>query len=104
MDKREGDAQIPKGVVFVAARNLKAQTDGTNADRQVSFADIGSAEPRPRWLTVDELASYLHIGRTRAYEYVRSGRVPAVRFGTVWRIPLQVLEETLTAEAHRNLI
>lgn len=55
-----------------------------------------------RWLTVDELAAYLRIGRTKAYEFVRSGRVPAVRFGSVWRIPLRELEETLTDEALQN--
>ena len=80
------------------------QTAGTNADRQADIDDIASAQPRPQWLTVQELADHLRIGRTRAYDYVRSGRVPAVKFGAVWRIPLRQLEETLNAEARRNLV
>ena len=33
------------------------------------------------WLTVPELAEELHIPRTRAYELIAAGELPAVRIG-----------------------
>ncbi len=40
----------------------------------------------PDWLTVEELARYLRIGRSCAYELVRSGEIPSRRFGRLIRI------------------
>jgi excisionase family DNA binding protein len=36
---------------------------------------------RRDWLTVPEAAHELHIPRTRAYELIASGELPAVRIG-----------------------
>jgi excisionase family DNA binding protein len=33
------------------------------------------------WLTVPEVAEELHIPRTRAYELIQRGQLPAVRIG-----------------------
>jgi excisionase family DNA binding protein len=33
------------------------------------------------WLTVPEVADELHIPRTRAYELIQKGELPAVRVG-----------------------
>jgi excisionase family DNA binding protein len=33
------------------------------------------------WLTVPEVADELHIPRTRAYELIQKGELPAVRIG-----------------------
>jgi excisionase family DNA binding protein len=33
------------------------------------------------WLTVSEVADDLHIPRTRAYELIHKGELPAVRIG-----------------------
>ena len=39
-------------------------------------------------LSVEETARYLGIGRTMAYEAVRSGEIPARRIGNRWIIPI----------------
>jgi excisionase family DNA binding protein len=39
-------------------------------------------EPRtPEWLTVPEVANHLRIPRSRAYELIQGGELPAVRIG-----------------------
>ena len=46
-----------------------------------------SYEELPIFLTVDELAKALHIGRSKAYELVRSDKIRCIRAGTHYRIP-----------------
>ena len=43
-------------------------------------SSIGEAPERP-WLTVREVAEELHIPRTRCYELIARGELPAVRVG-----------------------
>ncbi|MBT9143405.1 MAG: putative DNA-binding proteinA [Syntrophomonadaceae bacterium] len=38
-------------------------------------------------LTVEEVAKLLRISRASAYESVRTGQIPSVRFGRTIRIP-----------------
>jgi excisionase family DNA binding protein len=45
----------------------------------------GSLERDKEYLKVSEVAAFLQIGRTRAYELVGSGEIPSVRIGrSVW--------------------
>ena len=39
-----------------------------------------------RYLTTDEVAAYLRVGRETVYRLVRRGQMPAVRDGGQWRI------------------
>jgi excisionase family DNA binding protein len=45
------------------------------------------------FLTVDELADFLRVSRTTAYDLVTRGAVPRVRVGGQWRIPRTELEQ-----------
>ncbi len=45
----------------------------------------------PAILTVEEVAEALRIGRSAAYELVRSGGLPAVRIGRTIRVSRQAL-------------
>ena len=48
----------------------------------------------PEFLTVDEVAEWLALGRGLVYELVRRGELPSVKFGTkVIRIPRDGLAE-----------
>jgi PTS system nitrogen regulatory IIA component len=38
-----------------------------------------------RWLTIDELASYIKMSRTKLYGMAQSGEVPASKIGSQWR-------------------
>lgn len=46
-------------------------------------------------LTVLEVAALLQISRGSAYEAVRSGQIPSVRFGRSIRVPIVALEQLL---------
>jgi excisionase family DNA binding protein len=47
------------------------------------------------FLTIRELAAYLRVSRTTAYELVRNGEVPSVRVGGQFRIPRVELDRRL---------
>ena len=46
-------------------------------------------------LTVPEAAKLLGIGRQTAYEAVRTGAIPVIRFGRIIRVPRCALERLL---------
>lgn len=55
-----------------------------------------------RLLTVDETASVLGIGRTKAYEEIAAGRLSTVTIGAARRVPSESIDayvELLKAEA-----
>lgn len=41
----------------------------------------------PAWLTVEEAARELRIGRSAAYEACRTGAIPTIRLGKLIRVP-----------------
>jgi excisionase family DNA binding protein len=46
------------------------------------YVDIQTQDTAERtWLTVPEVAQELHLPRTRAYELIARGELPAVRIG-----------------------
>jgi len=49
-------------------------------------------------LSIQELSEVLNIGRTTAYEAVRSGQVPSVKVGRRLLIPIAALDRFLDAE------
>ena len=49
----------------------------------------------PAVLTVEEAATVLKIGRSAAYEAIRTGSIPHVRIGKLIRIPRAALMEWL---------
>lgn len=38
-----------------------------------------------KWLTLDELASYLKVSKSALYKMVQEGRIPGGKVGRVWR-------------------
>lgn len=59
---------------------------------------MSTTQERPRFLTVPELAAYLRVSRTHAYRLVKEGRVPTLRVGGSWRIPVDELERRIVDE------
>jgi excisionase family DNA binding protein len=49
----------------------------------------------PDFLTVEEAARVLRLGRTATYRLVRAGVIPSVRYGKQFRIPRIALEQAL---------
>lgn len=48
-------------------------------------------------MSVEEAAKILGISRGLAYEMVRQGKIPALHFGRIIRIPRYALEQLLNA-------
>ena len=57
--------------------------------RRTRFEDL------PDFLSVEEFRTYLGIGRSTAYDLLRQGKVPCLRFGRVIRVPRGALERYL---------
>lgn len=50
-------------------------------------------ETRPILITVDEAAAMLRIGRTVAWELVRTRKIKSVKIGRTRRVPLTAIQE-----------
>ena len=37
------------------------------------------------WMTVQDVADYLKLGKTKIYQYVQKGRIPGYKVGGQWR-------------------
>jgi excisionase family DNA binding protein len=48
------------------------------------------------FLTVEQVAKRLYVGRSTAYNMVNSGEIPSVRFGRLIRVPASALEQYLS--------
>jgi len=55
-------------------------------------------EELPDIMTVDEVATWLGVGRATLYELIRVGRFPHLRFGRTIRVPKKGLERYLLGE------
>jgi len=54
------------------------------------------------FMTVEEAAEYLGIGRHAAYGAVRSGQIPSIRIGKSIRVPRQALRRLAQIEGHAD--
>lgn len=50
------------------------------------------AQPLPRFLTPEEVADLLRVSRRTVYNWLRSGQLPAIRIGKVWRVRREDIE------------
>lgn len=55
------------------------------------------------YLKVPEVAEFLQIGRSRAYELVGSGEIPSVRIGRSLRVSRKDLERWLEGQRHSKV-
>jgi excisionase family DNA binding protein len=101
-EDRMSEPQPPRPCPHIDAAGLGADSkpdlaqDGEQADSPFAPCDdcprdhrpiTPPATPAPLVWTVEEAAAVLGIGRTAAYEGVRSGEIPAVRIGKRWVCP-----------------
>src|SRR5262249_16607537 len=50
------------------------------------------------WLTLEDTASYLGLGKTRLYELARTGRIPARKIGKKWVFEKATLDSWVQAK------
>lgn len=48
--------------------------------------------------TIDEIVELLHVTRRTVYNYIKEGKLRAVKIGKYWRVTQKALEEFLTPE------
>ena len=46
-----------------------------------------------KWLTIDELAEYLKLGRTKLYRLAQNGEIPGSKIGSQWRFDREEIDE-----------
>lgn len=63
-------------------------------EQHATQEDAGTAPQLPAWLTVEEYAKQMRIGRSLAYRLVADGRVPTRRVGKNIRIPRSAVIES----------
>ena len=54
------------------------------------------------WLSLKDVQQMLGIGRTKTYELVTAGELPAVRIGRCIRVNRQELDEWLLAQRYAD--
>jgi excisionase family DNA binding protein len=55
-------------------------------------------EDLPQFLTVEEWRTFMRIGRSSAYDLIRRGLVPAIRWGRTVRIPREAVMRFVNRE------
>lgn len=48
---------------------------------------------RTKWLTIEELAEYLKMGRTKLYRMAQEGEIPASKVGNQWRFDREEIDQ-----------
>ena len=61
-------------------------------------------EKRHEWLKVPEVAEVLRIARSRAYELVADGEIPAVKIGRSVRVSRKDLDRWLEGQSYTNVV
>jgi excisionase family DNA binding protein len=51
-----------------------------------------------KWLTLDELAEYLKLSRTKLYRMAQKGEIPASKIGTQWRFNRKEIDDWVTSQ------
>lgn len=51
-----------------------------------------------RWLTLDELAGYLKLSRSKLYRLAQRGEVPASKVGSQWRFDRHEIDDWIKSQ------
>lgn len=52
-----------------------------------------------KWLTIDELAAYIKMSRTKLYGMAQRGEVPASKIGNQWRFDREEIDQWMKSHA-----
>jgi PTS system nitrogen regulatory IIA component len=55
-----------------------------------------------KWLTVEELAKYLKMGRTKLYCLAQEGRIPTYKVGGQWRFDREEIDRWMKTMQPKN--
>lgn len=46
-----------------------------------------------RWMTLEEVAKYLHVSKDSIYRLAQKGEIPASKLGNLWRFKKEEIDE-----------
>ena len=52
-----------------------------------------------KWLTIEELATYLKISRTKLYGMAQRGEIPASKIGNQWRFDREEIDQWMKSHS-----
>ncbi len=55
-------------------------------------------DPNDKWLTIEELASYLKMSRTKLYQMAQKSELPASKIGTQWRFDRNEIDDWVKSQ------
>lgn len=64
----------------------------------MAFCNGDIMEAFDKWLTVDELANYLKLSRTKLYGMAQRGELPASKIGNQWRFDREEIDQWMKSQ------
>ena len=62
-------------------------------DKKLNFDQFGSL------MTIDEVAEYLRVKKRTVYDWVKKGKIPAIKAVGLWRFRRERIDQWLNAES-----
>jgi excisionase family DNA binding protein len=62
-------------------------------DKKLNFDQFGSL------MTIDEVADYLRVKKRTVYDWVKKGKIPAIKAVGLWRFRRERIDEWLESDA-----
>lgn len=55
-----------------------------------------------RWMTLEEVAIYLHVSKDSIYRLSQKGKIPASKLGNLWRFKKEEIDEWMKNNRNNN--
>jgi len=52
-----------------------------------------------RWMTIQEVADYLHVSQDLIYRLAQKGKIPASKVGGRWRLKRELIDRWMAAQS-----
>jgi excisionase family DNA binding protein len=66
-------------------------------DKKLNFDQFGSL------MTIDEVADYLRVKKRTVYDWVKKGKIPAIKAVGLWRFRRERIDEWLESDAEAKV-
>jgi excisionase family DNA binding protein len=66
-------------------------------DKKLNFDQFGSL------MTIDEVAEYLRVKKRTVYDWVKKGKIPAIKAVGLWRFRRERIDEWLESDAEAKV-
>ena len=65
-------------------------------DQKLQFEQFGNL------MTIDEVAGYLRVKKRTVYDWVKKGKIPAIKAVGLWRFRRELIDQWLDADAEQT--